>query len=79
MNKVIIKDKEKLLNDIQMPTFDYVGDDRFCEHDLTSECAYFSGFGSCRLFDTELNAINEDDYYLRCQKCLDTFEVENEN
>lgn len=76
--KTVIKDKEKLSENLQGPLFDYV-DDRFCEQDIISACPYFDGYGSCKLFDKELNAMNEDDYYLRCQQCLDCFEAVNED
>lgn len=84
MNKVIIKDKEKLLNYIQMPEINSKKTN-YCAiyYDCTCCCPHYDSNlnynDTCNLFDEELEYSNKEGYYLRCQKCLDSFEVENEN
>lgn len=80
--KTVIKDKEKFLENLQMPKIDK--SDKYCKGNMPNGCPYYDKYlqyfnDICILFDEELKYSKVENKYLRCQKCLECFEVEDEN
>lgn len=75
--KIVIKDKYKLLKRIKMPRFD--SNPKYCsQSEFGKRCSYLD------IWDGYCNFFLKDLYFdkglnLRCEDCLDCFEVKYEN